>query len=359
MRSTDVQAPSTRRLDAIGRALDHLLSVDLTARGVADALFEAARRQAAAAGDRSTAPPPSLVRTVALAVVGRLAASEPGARVLLLTGFPSRSWLLEGLTETDGPVGAAVLARVLEEALGAVPVLLTEARLVPYVAASVRAAGLITGSLEQALASKPGPPAAAVAAVVPFASAAGGDAPSAARELLARVRPAAAIAVEMPGKAADGRYYNVSGREVPPHLVADGDALFQEARRRGVLTVGIGDGGNELGMGNIADAVESLLPEGRRVAARTPVDFCIAASISNTGAFALAAALAAEAGRPEVLDAIDVGRIIERCSDAGAVDGVSSRVDPMSDGVPVSLNRALWDLMRFAVRSGLRGWVKQ
>ncbi|MBE3597837.1 MAG: DUF4392 domain-containing protein [Limnochordaceae bacterium] len=235
---------------------------------------------------------------------------------------------------------------------------ITAPALVPYVQASLRAAGLILGSLEQALASKPGPPSASVAAVVPFPS----DpdvARDAADQLLSRTAPALAVAVEMPGKGADGRYHNVSGREVPPHLVADADQLFTLARSRGILTVGIGDGGNELGMGNIAETVARVVPQGETFAARTPVDFVVAASISNLGAFALAAALAARAGRPDVLDAIDVGRIIERCSYAGAIDGLSARVDPLSDGTPVSLNRAIWDLMRFSVRQGLKGWTKQ
>ena len=345
------------KVRALGVTLDHLLTADLTARGVSDRLVEAARRALAETAERWP-DREGLVSTVAASLVQRIEARGPGARVLLVTGYPSRSWLVDDLTETDGPVGAAVLARVLEEALGTVPILLTARGLIEVVTASVKAAGLIVAPLERALASKPGPPSAAMAAVVPFPSAQEG-ATAAARTILQDLDPAAAIAVEMPGKAADGRYYNVSGREVPKHLVADGEELFEQARRRGVLTVGIGDGGNELGMGNIAETVEAILPEGRRVAARTRVDLCIAASVSNTGAFALAAALAAEVGRPDVLDAIDVGRVIERCSDAGAVDGLSSRLDPMSDGIPVALNRALWDLMRFAVHSGLKGWVKQ
>lgn len=339
------------------RALDHLVAADLTARGVIEPLFEAAAQHAASVLG-ATSQGASLLGLVSQAVAARLLGAGYGARVVLATGFPSRSWLFEGLTETDGPVGAAVLARVLEEAWGAVPVVVTEGRLIPYAQVSLRACGLILGSLDQALASKPGPPTASVAAVVPFPS----DPQAAtaqAERLLDTLQPAVAIAVEMPGRGVDGRYHNVSGREVPSNLVADADRLFMAARRRGVLTVGIGDGGNELGMGNISETVARVVPQGELLAARTPVDLVVAASVSNLGAFALAAALAARAGRPDVLDAIDVGRVIERCADAGAVDGLSARPDPLSDGTPVCINRALWEIMRFSVRQALKGWVKQ
>ncbi|BAS28068.1 glutamate cyclase domain-containing protein [Limnochorda pilosa] len=353
-------------LQTIGRTLDHLIAADLTARGVVDALFEAARsdalarsqsdpraRQEPAAGQA----PPSLLATVAGALAGRLGQAGPGTRAILATGYPSRSWMFDDLTETDGPVGVAVLARVLEEAWGVVPVVVTGRQLVPVVAATLRSAGLIVGTLEQALRSKPGPPAAAATAVVPFTSNQE-SAVSEAQALLEQVVPALALSVETPDRAADGNYHNVSGREVPPRLVAAAHVLFTEARKRGVLTVGIGDGGNELGMGNLAPDLSRWMEGAGAFLARTEVDLAIAAAVSNTGAFGLAASLAAAAGRPDVLDRIDVGRVIERCSDAGAVEGVSSRVDPMSDGVPLALNRALWDLMRFAVAKGLKGWQK-
>lgn len=357
--------PDTTQLETIGRTLDHLIAADLTARGVVDALFETARAETASRAQAGSEefqagiarPGPSLLATVAAAIAGRLEREGKGARALLATGYPSRSWMFDDLTETDGPVGVAVLARVLEEAWGVVPLVVTGRQLVPVVEATLRSAGLIVGTVEQALASKPGPPAAAVTAVIPF-TADREAAEEEARVLLRRAAPALALAVEMPDRAADGQYHNVSGREVPPHLVAAAHVLFTEARKQGVLTVGIGDGGNELGMGNLAPALSRWMEGAGAFLARTEVDLAIAASVSNTGAFGLAAALAAAAGRPDVLSRIDVGRVIERCSDAGAVEGVSSRVDPMSDGVPLALNRALWDLMRFAVEQGLKGWQK-
>jgi D-glutamate cyclase len=339
-----VQQLDRTQLTKIGESLDKLMSLDLTSRGAVPRLYEAARQLH---GEPLTSAGASALFN----------AVKPGSPVLIITGFPSRSWLMEGLTETDGPVGAAVLARVLEQALGAVPLIVTEQRLMPYAAACLTAAGLIVTDLERALRSKPGPPAAAATAVIPFTTD-GAAAPGDAAALLDQVAPVAVIAVEMPGRAADGRHYNVSGREIPPHLVARGDALFEEAARRSILTVGIGDGGNELGMGRLAGVVADTVPHGDRVACTVPAAITVASCISNWGAYAVGAAVAAAAKAPEVLGQIELERIITRCVDLGAIDGLTARPDSMVDGTPAHLNRYVLELMQFVVRRGLTGWIK-
>lgn len=332
------------RLIAIGESLDKLMSLDLTSRGAVLTLYDEARRLH---GEPLTAAAAwSLAKVV-----------KPGDPVLIITGFPSRSWLVEGLTETDGPVGAAVLARALEQALGAVPIIVTEERLLAYSVACTRAAGLIVTDLDRALRSKPQKPTAAAAAVIPFTT----DvtvAEAQAVALLDQLKPAAVLAVEMPGRAADGGHYNVSGREIPAHLVARGDALFDEANRRGILTVGIGDGGNELGMGHLAPAVARTVPHGDRVACVVPSTVTVAACVSNWGAYAVAAAIAAMAMMPDLISQIEIERIIARCVDEGAIDGLTARPDSLVDGTPTPLNRSMFDLMHFVVRQGITGWIK-
>lgn len=332
------------QLQNIGESLDKMMSLDLTSRGVVLKLYNAAR---ALHGEPLTA---AAARTLAERIM-------PGDPVLIITGFPSRSWLVEGLTETDGPVGAAVLARALEQSLGAIPIIVTEERLIEYSAVCARAAGLILTDLDRALRSKPDKPSAAATAVIPF-TADGGAAPGQAAALLDRLKPAAVIAVEMPGPAADGLHYNVSGREIPGHLIARGDAIFEAAGRRGILTMGIGDGGNELGMGKLAGVVAEAVPHGDRAACIVPADVTVACCISNWGAYAVAAAVAAAANTPEVLAQIEIERIIARCVDAGAIDGLTARPDSMVDGTPSNLNRYVIDLMHFVVRQGITGWIK-
>jgi len=330
--------------DIVAEGIDKLISVDYTARGAITDLYAAARAQAGA----------PLVGVAVDALAARL---KPGDRVLLLTGFPSRSWLIDGLTENDGPAGAGYLARALEEAFQVVPIVVTDGRLIRYSEVALRGAGLIVTDLDRALRSKPGPPAAACAAVVPF-TCEEDEARKEARALLEFLRPAAVSAIEMPGRNKDGRYYNVSGREVPTHLVAKLDVLTEVAAANGVLTIGIGDGGNEIGMGNIRETVERCVKHGETIACNVRVDCLIAACISNWGAYGLGAAALFRAGKPELIDAIDIERIIRLCADAGAIDGLSAKVDLFVDGTPAAMNRYVVEMMGFLARSAASGWKK-
>jgi thiamine pyrophosphate-dependent acetolactate synthase large subunit-like protein len=74
--------------------------------------------------------------------------------------------------------------------------------------------------------------------------------------------------------------------------------------KEGVLTVGIGDGGNEIGMGNIYDTVRKVVPYGDQckcpakcgIADSTLVDVTVVATVSNWGAYGIEACLAALSG---------------------------------------------------------------
>jgi hypothetical protein len=77
-------------------------------RGVTHRLYDAAR---AAQGD---------VPLTFLAADGLRRAINRGDHVLVVTGAGSAPWLPKG--ETDGPPGAAAIARALETGLGAKPI---------------------------------------------------------------------------------------------------------------------------------------------------------------------------------------------------------------------------------------------
>ncbi|WP_167859677.1 glutamate cyclase domain-containing protein [Paenibacillus cymbidii] len=339
--------PSTtidRTFIRLGETIDALVSKDFTARGISHELYEQARAQTGL--PLTTAAAALLVRHV-----------RPGDRVLIFTGWPSRSWLIRGLTETDGPVGAAVLARAIEQGLGAIPIVVMEQSLLPFGETALRAAGLIVSDLQTALRSKPGPPSAAVAAAIAYptdweAGRAAADA------FLQELGPAALIAVELPGANAEDKYHNVTAREVPSQLVIKADILFREAGRRRIPTIGIGDGGNELGMGNVKQAIVQHLKNGDTVAPVTEVDVLIASNISNWGAYGLAAMLSAMIGKPDIIRGISVSRITQRLVDAGAIDGLTAYVDAKNDGTSQEINEALMGLMHMAATMHLNGWAK-
>lgn len=120
--------------------------------------------------------------------------------------------------------------------------------------------------------------------------------------------------------------------------------LFENAaaRRPEIETIGIADGGNEIGMGCIPwELLRHAIAcgPGGCIACRIAVDHLILAGISNWGAYALAAGLAALRNRTDLIPAWGADkqrRLIEvLVSEAGAVDGVTRLRQPTVDGVPL------------------------
>ncbi|XP_058471224.1 D-glutamate cyclase, mitochondrial isoform X3 [Solea solea] len=99
------------------------------------------------------------------------------------------------------------------------------------------------------------------------------------------------VAIERSGRAADGNYYNMKGVEIK-HLVDPIDNLFIAAKDLpGITTTGIGDGGNELGMGKVKEKVKSLILNGSLIACDVPADYAIIVGVSNWGGYAVACGL--------------------------------------------------------------------
>jgi hypothetical protein len=330
---------------SLGRVIDAIVASDIVNRGISHHLYDSARTK--------TLYP--LTTTAGLAIKENVKAGDV---VLIGTGWPSRSWLMKGITETDGPVGAAYLARFLEECLGVIPIIVTEQNLIRFSEVALRAAGLIVADLETAIKSKSGDHKASVAAVISFTTD-WSQSDAAAQELLNQLQPKAIISIEFPGANAEGKFHNVTGRVVPSDLVAKLDAVVKAATNAGILTVGIGDGGNELGMANVADAVTKYLKNGTEISPTTPVDYLVVGSVSNFGAAGLAAAIAAITNNGHVLQNVSLTRITERVSDAGAIDGLSAYLDPKNDGVPQSATQALMEIIASTVTAHLNGWNKK
>ena len=140
------------------------------------------------------------------------------------------------------------------------------------------------------------------------------------------------IAVERPGAGADGEYHGGGGFEISS-FTAKTDVLFALAQERGIATIGIGDLGNELGMGVVADEVRTHVPLGDMIAAQLAADVAVIANISNWGAYGVAACLAAMLGNEAYFhDGRWEQRLIDACVAAGAIDPVGGHVAHGSTG---------------------------
>lgn len=111
------------------------------------------------------------------------------------------------------------------------------------------------------------------------------------------------VAIERCSLGQDGKPHREHGWDISGDT-APLDYLYQdEGWTPGWKTIGIGDGGNEIGMGNLpADLVKTDIPNGHLIAARTKADFLIVSGVANWGAYALLAAVAA--ARPEWASAL-------------------------------------------------------
>jgi hypothetical protein len=243
----------------------------------------------------------------------RLLADHAGP-VLITTGF----YILKtGTPETDGPPGAVAIGRALER-LG---------RRVLHVTDPVSAA-LMKGLT--------GPDQVLTFPVVDEAASR-----THARELLDRHRPALLISIERCGRTAAGCYLNMRGLDVSADT-GQVDFLFDGS----IPSVGVGDGGNEIGMGNVADAVAA---SGTLVSdpCVTRVDKLVIASVSNWGGYGLVAALSSIVGRDLLPTVDEERRLVERTAALGAVDGTTGEADGKVDGfLPEVTAEILTDLRK-------------
>lgn len=333
---------------ALGESVDRIVTADLAFRGVVHVLYPPARERCG--------KPLSLAAAELLS--GRV---RRGDVVLLATGWPDRPWVSEQIFETDGPPGAAALGRCLNLALGAVPVLAVEPGLVAAAERVVRGAGLVALTPDEARKAAKSDHVIHAAAVVPWPA----D-PIAARErsreVLEGLNPTAVVAIEKGGMNARGRIHTRKGYDVTGPI-AKVDPLVEAAREAGVATIGIGDGGNEVGMGNIRDAVRESIPFGAScacpckggIAPETEVDALVVSAVSNWGAYGVEACLAFLADAPDAMhDGTLETLALEAAADAGLMDGITGHVEPSADGLRAEVHASLVSMLRSLVASARR-----
>jgi hypothetical protein len=120
----------------------------------------------------------------------------------------------------------------------------------------------------------------------------------------------------------------------PAHLLFEAAAVKQS-----LTTIGIGDGGNEIGMGKISwDVIRRNIPGGAKIGCRVPTDHLIVAGVSNWGAYGLAAGVYALRGQPLPAELCDIERerqLLQIMVERGPlVDGVTGQQTATVDGLP-------------------------
>ena len=318
--------------------LDRLVNIDVGGRGV-EHLYEAARAQ------QKT--------SLAGAAAEALLAVPEKATVLITTGSVSRAWISTAVGENDGPAGAAVIVRALALARRAHCIVVIEDTLAEATAAILTSAGLCVLPADEARAAcEDGSLAAVTLASYPMEDEAGREA---AAGLLDDLDPALLFSTERVGRNAQGIYCSMRGIDYGQGRIRI-DFVFDEALRRGIPTVAVGDGGNEIGMGNIPEAVRDHVRFGEKICAVTKCDRLVTAACSNWGCSAIAAAMAARTGDRQLLHTPEREKtLLLRGVDVGLINSPDGIVDPNVDAIPLSTHLAVVDMLATIVRPALDG----
>lgn len=331
----------------VAEDIDRLITLDINRRGVIGILYDAAR-------ERIGAP---LVYAAADRLLETLG---PGSTVIIATGWPDRPWISPSIGELDGPPGAALLARSLHDALGAVPIFAVENQLIPAMSATATAAGFAVLGPDEAVAAAESPAPLHSAAVVGFPTDKA-EAVVASRKLVEHLEPGAVVAVEKGSANDKGVIHNARGMD-NTESIAKVDELVRLSKEIGTPTLGIGDGGNEVGMGLISDTIREHVrygkvcacPCGSGIAPELETDVLVASTVSNWGAYGVAACLAAIVGDAKAFhEPATERRTLREAADAGLIDGNTGYVTPGADGLSVDIHAAIVTLLGQIVSNAL------
>lgn len=238
---------------------------------------------------------------------------QTGRHMVITTGF---FILSAGVIETDGPPGAIILARALSKMGKPVSILVDEH------SEAIMQKGLALFNCDIELITVP------VDRVI-------------APHTVFTRETTHLIALERPGKAVDGKYYNFRGQDISAY-VAPVDDLFDYAKAHQITTIGIGDGGNELGMGKVSDAVDKHVAPDRAFSCKTYADYCICAGVSNWAGYGMAAILSLLAKPACMPEPARLEKLIRENVEAGAVDGVSGKPEVTVDGLQYSWEHSIF-----------------
>ena len=294
--------------DAALRAMRDLIQEDVNGRGLA------------------TEPDANLINACPddFAAACQSVAETPDAGLSIVTGFYI-AHAEPPCGETDGPLGAVFLARALAP-LGVRVALQTD-----FFCERALQAGLEACGLDQSVAVLGLPPLNHPWEVWLELDWRKSCVPSAGLTHL--------IALERVGPSYNGPCYSMRGVDITASM-CPAQLVFENAGQPPrVTTIGVGDGGNEIGMGKVPrDVIARNIPNGGLIACRVPTDYLIVAGVSNWGAYALAAGVALLRGAkldPSLFDEERERELLRVMVENGPlVDGVTGKPPVSVDGLP-------------------------
>lgn len=235
--------------------------------------------------------------------------------VFLMTGF-----YVAGFAETDGPVGTCTIAKALEK-LRYSPVVITDKFCTNFFEIENINVEYIDNSFSQ----------------------------NEMEELIEKYSPKGMISIERCGKNKFGEYANMRGISIS-EFTAPLDNLFE--KYEGVIpTIGVGDGGNEIGMGCLKDVITQRLSLEPCI---VKADYLVIATVSNWGAYGITCALGIKTGK-ELLPTFNwIRKYIQNTVDIGSVDGVTHERVVSVDGKGMDIEEEIIEELRKIESEGIK-----
>ncbi|MBI2846420.1 MAG: DUF4392 domain-containing protein [Chloroflexi bacterium] len=233
----------------------------------------------------------------------------------IVTGFYI---MAKGAPETDGPPGAIALGKALE-AMGCDV----------YYVTDKHAKSIMETVMGQG------------ARIVDFPITDHRTSRRFARDLLLDLCPSVLVSIERCSFTKDRVYLNRQGKDIS-EFTAKVDYLFLQHEN----TVGIGDGGNEIGMGKLADEVAKVSTLAKDPA-RTATTKLVIASVSNWGAYGLVAGLSMLHGKNLLMSAQEEKDIIKGLVDSGATEPSNTPKYGVDSFSPEENSQTILELHRF------------
>ena len=235
----------------------------------------------------------------------------PKGNVLITTGF-----YVAGYAETDGPIGTLAVAKALE-GLGYHGIVITDKYCEGFFELKKISVEYVAIDADQ----------------------------SVYEEILEKYRPVYMISIERCGHNLENEYANMRGDSITGQTACI-DTLFELAAEKKIPTIGVGDGGNEIGMGNVRQVILEKLELNPCV---VTVDDLIIATTSNWGAYALAAYMAKLSGRPVFITYEEIEEYMAQIVALGCVDGVTKQKKMGTDGFSMEIEKEIITSLKEAI----------
>ncbi|WP_291559973.1 MULTISPECIES: DUF4392 domain-containing protein [unclassified Clostridium] len=216
--------------------------------------------------------------------------------IFIITGF-----VKNGFAETDGPIGAFFLAKALKK-INFNPIIITDEFCRNFFNFKENLKVIYLNNDYHLLMNE-------------------------VSEILLKYNPVSIVSIERCGRTKNNRYYNMKGEEISKFTLPL-DELFLQCNED-VLKIGIGDGGNEIGMGNLRTIIEEKL---NIIPSIIEVHHLIISTTSNWGAYGLIAYMEYYTNIKLMPDYDEIYEYLEFIIELGAVDGTTGKSTKTVDG---------------------------